>query len=395
MKAFILSNDKDLKALIQRTCQAHQPALEIIQPLPGMQADAGLTALNLPDVVVVDANSYGGKSLEIIAAMTQKYPKAVFMLLSSDRSSETLIEAMRLGVREVIALPIVLPDLQSAFKRITEKISTTEKKEGKLLSFLSCKGGSGTTFIAANLAYALSALGRKRVLLIDLNQQFGDAALYVSDLKASLALSDVCSSVDRMDLNLLESSVLHVTPNFSILASSDQIENSSDIHLDQFASLLQFVRQQYDFTIMDLGRQINPVNVRALDVSDFIYPIFQQSLPFLRNGRRLFEIFSALGYKQEKIHIVINRFENSASLDIAEYERVLGQRVAYRVPNNHEVVNESINQGLPVLQMARSSPITKSLVEWVNGLVDISTPSTTSLIRRIFVRNSAPLDLFR
>lgn len=80
MKAFILSNDKDLKALIQRTCQAHQPALEIIQPLPGMQADAGLTALNLPDVVVVDANSYGGKSLEIIAAMTQKYPKAVFML---------------------------------------------------------------------------------------------------------------------------------------------------------------------------------------------------------------------------------------------------------------------------------------------------------------------------
>jgi len=395
MKAFILSNDKDLKALIQRTCQAHQPALEIIQPLPGMQADAGLTALNLPDVVVVDANSYGGKSLEIIAAMTQKYPKAVFMLLSSDRSSETLIEAMRLGVREVIALPIVLPDLQSAFKRITEKISTTEKKEGKLLSFLSCKGGSGTTFIAANLAYALSALGRKRVLLIDLNQQFGDAALYVSDLKASLALSDVCSSVDRMDLNLLESSVLHVTPNFSILASSDQIENSSDIHLDQFASLLQFVRQQYDFTIMDLGRQINPVNVRALDVSDFIYPIFQQSLPFLRNGRRLFEIFSALGYKQEKIHIVINRFENSASLDIAEYERVLGQRVAYRVPNNHEVVNESINQGLPVLEMARSSPITKSLVEWVNSLVDISSPVTTSLIRRIFVRNSATHDLFR
>ncbi len=395
MKAFILSNDKDLKALIQRTCQAHQPALEIIQPLPGMQADAGLTALNLPDVVVVDANSYGGKSLEIIAAMTQKYPKAVFMLLSSDRSSETLIEAMRLGVREVIALPIVLPDLQSAFKRITEKISTTEKKEGKLLSFLSCKGGSGTTFIAANLAYALSALGRKRVLLIDLNQQFGDAALYVSDLKASLALSDVCSSVDRMDLNLLESSVLHVTPNFSILASSDQIENSSDIHLDQFASLLQFVRQQYDFTIMDLGRQINPVNVRALDVSDFIYPIFQQSLPFLRNGRRLFEIFSALGYKQEKIHIVINRFENSASLDIAEYERVLGQRVAYRVPNNHEVVNESINQGLPVLQMARSSPITKSLVEWVNSLVNISSPVTTSLIRRIFVRNSATHDLFR
>lgn len=72
--------------------------------------------------------------------------------------------------------------------------------------------------------------------MIDLNQQFGDAALYVSDLKASLALSDVCNSVDRMDLNLLESSVLHMAPNLSILASSDQIENSADIQVDQFAS---------------------------------------------------------------------------------------------------------------------------------------------------------------
>ena len=122
-----------------------------------------------------------------------------------------------------------------------------------------------------------------------------------------LSLSEICNSVDRLDGSLLETSALRVSPNFSILAASDQIENSSDIRADQFSHLLQVARRHYDFTIMDLGRQINPVNVSALDASDSIYPIFQQSLPYLRNGRRLFDIFSTLGYEKEKIQLVLNR----------------------------------------------------------------------------------------
>ena len=103
----------------------------------------------------------------------------------------------------------------------------------------------------------------------------------------------------------------------------------------------------------------------------------------------LLDIFSSLGYRREKIQLTLNRHENSAAVTLAELERVLDQRVAHRVPNNYEIANDSINQGVPVLQMARSSSISKSLAEWVNRLVDSNTPSTGSIIRRIFVRNSA------
>ena len=58
MKAFILSTDKSLMASMQRVCEANKPSVAIIPSVPSMQAEGGLNALNSPDLIVLDANSY-------------------------------------------------------------------------------------------------------------------------------------------------------------------------------------------------------------------------------------------------------------------------------------------------------------------------------------------------
>ena len=392
MKAFILSTDSELIALIRRACERHHPPVLAMQGLPSMHAEGGFAAPAAPDLVIFDAASFPGEGVGMLERLAQQFPKAVMMLLSSDRSPETLIAAMRAGVREVLPLPVMQSDIEVALDRIAQKLDAATQEDGKVLSFISCKGGSGATFIAANLSYALAMLGRKRVLLIDLNQQFGDGALYVSDQKPSMTLADVCAAAARLDINLLESSTLRISPNFSILAASDNPDPAEDIRPEHFESVLQLARRHYDFTVIDMGRQVNAISIRALDNSDLIYPVLQQSLPYLRNARRLLDIFSSLGYRREKIQLTLNRYENSGSVTVAEMERVLDLRVAHRVPNNYEIANESINQGVPVLQLARSSSVSKSLAEWVNRLVDINVPTAGSIIRRIFVRNSSTHD---
>lgn len=389
MKAFILSTDSELIALIQRACERHQPPITAMRGLPSMQAEGGFAAPVAPDIVIFDAASYHGEGVQMLEKLAQQFPRAVTMLLSSDRSPDTLIAAMRAGVREVLPLPVMQSDIEVALDRIAQQLGAAAQEDGKVLSFISCKGGSGATFIAANLAHALSMLGRKRVLLIDLNQQFGDAALYVSDQKPSMTLADVCAAGARLDINLLESSVLRMSQYFGILAASDSPDPAEDIRPEQFESVLQLARRHYDFTVIDMGRQVNPISIRALDNSDLIYPVLQQSLPYLRNGRRLLDIFSSLGYRRDKIELTLNRFESSASVTVAEMERVLDLRVMHRVPNNYDVAVDSINQGVPVLQLARSSSISKSLAEWVNRLVDINAPTAGSIIRRIFVRGAS------
>ena len=53
-----------------------------------------------------------------------------------------------------------------------------QQNRATLVSLLSCKGGAGTSFIAANLAHSLTTLGSKRVLLLDLNTQFADTTFW-------------------------------------------------------------------------------------------------------------------------------------------------------------------------------------------------------------------------
>lgn len=389
MKALVISSDVELKARIGKIFSLRSPPIVMLSEVPSMLQNGGVTAVMKPDLVLVDATDHEQHKLAMLEKLALQYPQATLVLLTTHKSQDLLIAAMRSGVREVLALPLAQMEFEEALDRITNKIEGSIPKEGKVLSFISCKGGSGATFIAANLAYALSVLAHKKTLLIDLNLQFGDAALYLSDTKPTMTLADLCGQMNRLDAGLLESSLIRIAPNFGVLAASDEPDPAVEIRPDHIEIILQLARKHYDFILLDIGRQINGVTIRALDGSDGIYPILQQSLPYMRDGRRLLDIFSSLGYRKEKIHLVVNRYDSSAKLRTTEMERTLGNTLTHFIPNNFEVTNESINQGVPALKLARSSNIGKALAEFVNQLTEAAAPAGIGMIRRLFVRNPA------
>lgn len=389
MKALVISSDVELKARIGKIFALRSPPIVMLSEVPSMLQNGGVTAVMKPDLLLVDATDHEQHKLAMLEKLALQYPQAALVLLTTHKSQDLLIAAMRAGVREVLALPLAHQEFEEALDRITHKLEGSIPKEGKVLSFISCKGGSGATFIAANLAYALAVLGHKKTLLIDLNLQFGDAALYLSDAKPSMTLADLCGQMNRLDAGLLESSLIRIAPNLGVLAASDEPDPAIEIRPDHIEIILQLARKHYDFILLDIGRQINGVTIRALDGSDGIYPILQQSLPYMRDGRRLLDIFSSLGYRKEKIHLVVNRYDSSAKMRTAEMERALGNTLAHFIPNNYEVTNESINQGVPALKLARSSNIGKSLADFVNQLTEAVVPAGMGMIRRLFVRNHA------
>lgn len=384
MKALLISRDSQLHAEIASQGAARVPPLNVGAIRASLREALDRLPTDSPAMVIIDAGD--GEDADLLDRLCKQYSSASFILLTGSAQQALLIRAMRAGVREVLQLPLVHSAFHEALDRIANTAGFVAMRDGKVLAFISCKGGSGATFISTNFGYGLATLADKKVLLIDLHGQFGDAALYVSDQKPAMTLSDVCSQIARVDGPFLESCLVHVAPGFGVLAAADDPGNAVNLKPEQMDTLLRVARQHYDFIVLDVGRQIDAISLRALDNADAIYPILQLALPDIRDGRRLLDIFRSLGYSADNTRLIVNRYEKGGKLRLQDLQSALGAEVLHTVPNDYMAVTDSVNQGVPVLQLSRSSAVARSLAELVELVTARRAPENKGLFDRLFGR---------
>ena len=399
MKIAVLSRDERHLIDLSRQLRA-RPGLDAVDMITGSPARLSTLADDaVPDVLVVDqpimgpqpgAHSAhaGDDDLDQLERLGQLFPRMAFIVLSHDLSQAFLLRAMRAGVREVLPAEPGAEALALALDHIADKMGSQGGAQGKVLAFISCKGGSGSTFLATNLAYALST-GAKRVALIDINLQFGDASLFVSDSKPLATLSDVATQIHRLDASFLASSMLAVTPNFSILAAPSDPAHASDVKPEHIDAIVALARRQYDFVVLDVGRSLDPVSIRALDHADTIFPVLQMTLPYIRDGKRLLTVFRNLDYSRGKVELIVNRHDKNSDIRLKDLEEAFDNPSLRTMPNHYDAAAKSVNQGVPILQLAPDSPLSAALGAMAREMTGAAAPvEQTSLMARLFKRGA-------
>ncbi|HEY1149161.1 MAG TPA: AAA family ATPase [Pseudoduganella sp.] len=381
----ISNNDKHLFEIARLL--RDRSATDHVEVISGPMDKLNTTEQGVPDLVLLAQPIVNGKEFERIESLSAQHPGTAIIVACQQQTPEFLLAAMRAGVREVLPLPMDQHQLIEAVRRIDDKRASAVRSQGKVLAFVSCKGGSGATFLATNLAYALAAAENKKVALFDLNLQFGDASLFVSDQRPASSLAQVAQQIHRLDPSFLASSMVQVTPNFGVLAAPEDPTHANEVLPEHIDALLKLARQQYDFVILDIGRNLDAISVRALDQADMIFPILQATLPYIRDGKRLLSVFRSLGYRDEKIHLIVNRHSNSGDIRLNDCEKAYGKAMYRTIPNHYEAAAASVNQGVPVLQLARNSAVSKALQEMARQLAGEPESEQRGWLSRILQRN--------
>ena len=385
--AALSRNTETLKSL--RDYAAAEGAAIRLQIWPGEATQlAVMIGQEHPDVLVLEAQGAREAELEVLEGVIACHPELTVILICAQQLPEFLLRALRIGVREVMQLPVSQEALQQVIMNVRKRRSPgkTSRQQGKVLAMLPCKGGAGATFLATNLACSIAAEG-KRVCLIDLNFHFGEASLYVSETRPPASVADVLQQIQRLDGPLLESSMLRVAPNFWLLAAPDSPEKAVDIRPDSIERLLNVACSHYDFVVLDVSRTLDANAIRALDHADDIYLVLQMTLPFLRDAARLLQLFRSLGYPEGRAHILVNRFEKGGDISLVDLERSLGVAVSKSIPNSFGAVAVSINQGRPIVDLAPEDPVSRSIREMARELAQVPEEAS-GWLRRLLRRRA-------
>jgi pilus assembly protein CpaE len=387
MKIVTIASSLEILTNIQRELQSTLGNDQFIF-LQRQNLDVRIDRIDLAstNVLILDSEKINNADLRLISACTRENCNPAIIYISGPCTEEDLINAIRSGVMEFLHLPIVGSELISAIERIRSRkyISVSQKPRGKVLSFISCKGGAGATFIASNLGYILSSEQQMKVLMIDLHLQFGDASFYLSDEPGLATLSDIVTK-EGLDSTVIATAAMQINENYFLLQAPDNEEDSLAILARHIDNLLTIAVQDYDFIIVDLPLVIDSLVMKALDRSDNIFVVMQPTVPYMRALTKMNNLMNKLGCDPKKIKIILNRYSPSIDIPIKKIEDAIQSNIDFKIANDYAAVSKSVNIGKPIALQDSGNIICTNLRE-IAALVNDKAikESKPSFLKRLF-----------
>lgn len=343
--------------------------------------------------ILVLESEDGEKDFALIKKITSVSPSTAIIAAARNASPSLVLQSMRAGAQEFLEIPIAAKELETVLNRLAElKTEAVDQNHGRVVAVYSGKGGAGVSFFATNFAAAMD----HPTLLMDLNLQAGDSASFLG-IDPKYSLTDFVKNRMRLDDTLIPSLVTPHSTNLSLVAAPSEAHEAEEINADHVSEIVQILRQKFSYVILDLPHTFDPITVASFDLADDILLVLTLDIPGLRGAKRALKVFDHLGYRRDKVRVVVNRWSKSIDVELHKIEGHLGEQLIGFVPNDYRKVMDSINLGRPLIESEPASKIALE-IKRIAGLLNHNnhTPSPQprkGLLRSVFGRNNTSTSL--
>ena len=346
------------------------PEVETVQWFNGTGEKGALAVKGSPIVIIIDDQAETSRSAtERVAQLRQSFPLSAIFVVSPDTRPEHIVELMKAGAAQFLVTPINPKVLTNAIDEVRIRLTTAGKSaKGEVYSFISSKGGLGTTVISVNTAVALARNKKGTVALCDMSLQSGDASVLL-DLVAATTITDLGRNIHRLDVSLLRDAMSRHRSGLAFLPAPGDPEDSEEVTSEQIARILELSRQLFNVVLIDCtSMRVDDRTLEIFNHSDKIFVVTDLSVPAVRNAARLCKLIGKLGIGMEKIEVVVNRYLKGGALSIEEVEKTLKKAIYWLCPNDFVDIVSSINHGEPLVEKQPGAPFSKNIIEFAEKL---------------------------
>jgi pilus assembly protein CpaE len=344
-----------------RESLASHPEIELVGASTNVADGAAALAGGHLDAVL---HATRGASLpaDELAAI-REHSRAPILMLASGGSSGLLEQALDADVADVLLLPQLVENIVFAIRKATH---TTRRhhdsgsgRQGKIVTVFSPKGGTGKTVTATNLAAACAKFEGRKTLLLDLDLQFGDAAIMLG-IEPDKTIYDLVVAPGELDTEKLAGYTTKHACGLEVLPAPLRPEDAELVTEAKLGRLLEVARESFDVIVVDTSPFFHGPMLATLDRTDELLLLCSLDVPTLKNLRLALQTLDLLSFPKQRVRIVLNRANSKVGMKPNEVEGALGMKVRFELPSDR-AVPLAVNRGNPVVLAEESADVSKAI----------------------------------
>src|SRR5258705_5486231 len=147
--------------------------VNVVAQLPtAEQLSTVLVRREAAQLVVINLDPNPQDSLKKVGQLVRQFPNTSFFVMSQTVDAHLLMEAMHMGIREFVPLPIVPEKFAAGIERVASAYGMG--KRARMVQIIPSIGGCGSTTVACNIAASLAK--ESKTVLIDMDLMGGTVA---------------------------------------------------------------------------------------------------------------------------------------------------------------------------------------------------------------------------
>ena len=279
------------------------------------------------------------------------------------------------GVSDYLAVPIAMADLMNA---MTDIFVDPEKGPiGKLIAFIGAKGGSGSSTICHNVAWAVSSLYRNDVILADMDLAFGTANINL-DQDPPQGIAEAVYSPDRMDETLLDRLLVKCAEHLNLLAAPSTLDRTYDFEKESFSGVLEVAQRSSPTVVADLPHQWGAWTKNTLKIADEVVITACPELANLRNTKSLLDNLAEIRPNDAPPRLILNQVgvPKRPEISVHDFISPLNVQPSAIIPFEPALFGMAANNGQMISEADPNNPIGENfefLAQLLTGKAELRT----------------------
>ena len=298
-----------------------------------------------PDVLIFEVSTLVDRLPETVARIREAGVNPMLIALNDVADPESILAALRAGFHEYLYPPLI-GGLRSALERRSEERDRFNEgtRKGRVVAFLSSKGGCGATTLACHTAVEIQKLNKFDILLADMDFDAG-MVHFLMKTKSTYSVQDAFNNLHRLDMSYWKAIISNGTPRLEVITAPNAVSQRQAPRPEQLQQILRFVRQNYDWSIVDLGRNLSYLGMSVLDDIDETCLITTLDVPALHQAKQIVQTLMNTGYARNRLRLVLNRIPQRLEVTPEEIEKMFGIPVFATLTDEYQDLYDAYAEG--------------------------------------------------